>query len=643
MAIPDEDVAKVRAATDLAALIGEHTSLKRVGRRFVGLCPFHGEKTASFSVNAEEGLYYCFGCQASGDAITFVRAVEGCDFVEAVERLAARAGITVRNDSDTGNEATRGKRQKLYDALGAAAEFYHSYLLSHPDAGRARQYLRARGYDGEIVRRFKIGFAPSGYDAMVKALKLAPAVLLEAGLAYENSQRRLQDAFRERVLFPIFDPGNKVIALGGRVLPEEYRKMSRDPGPKYRNSPESAIYQKRATLYGLNFSKAAISRENEAIVCEGYTDVIGFFVAGLPRAVATCGTALTEDHFRLLARFAKRVVLCFDGDSAGRNAAARIYEWERRHELELAVAGLASGSDPGDLGRTNPEALRQAIAKAKPFLGFLVDRALAQADLQSPEGRMRAAESALGAIAEHPNELIRDQYLIELADKTRLGGEALRELLNERRLLASQEREHATSSSEHGSATTRTTDGASGFSQRFGEPSASPVARSPAASGHRSSPAGRDALVLAIHRPAEVAQRFSDALFVEPIEREAFQALASEVSLHEAIAHAGPDAADLLSRLAVADESGDIDIDGTFISLVRIASTRALAEVDSGARLNGQADEEGLVDASATTRWLKEELEQLRDPILRPGHRSPAVDAAERLLAWLEGRNESER
>ena len=394
----------------------------------MGLCPFHSEKSPSFSVNPEEGLYYCFGCQASGDAISFLRNIEGCDFVEAVERLAARAGITIRNDADGADQAGRGRRQALYEALTTAVDFYHERLVSGADARHARQYLRSRGYDGDVVRTYRLGFAPAAYDELVRSKVLTSQALREAGLAHESSRGNLIDTFRERVIFPILDPGNRVVALGGRVLPDGLRQMPGEPGPKYRNSQESAVYQKRATLYGLNWAKNEIVKEKEAIVCEGYTDVIGFAQAGISRAVATCGTALTEDHFRLLSRFARRVVLCFDADAAGQNAAARLYEWERRHEVELRVAELPSGSDPAELARTDPAALRSAIEGAQPFLGFRVERALGRADLSSPEGRARAAQAALEAVAEHPNPLVRDQYLLTIGDKTHHEVDQLRTL-----------------------------------------------------------------------------------------------------------------------------------------------------------------------------------------------------------------------
>ncbi len=434
MGIAEADVARVRAATDLAALIGERTALKRVGRRLVGLCPFHSERSPSFSVNAEEGLYYCFGCHASGDAISFVRATEGCSFVEAVERLAGRAGLSIEISDDPALRAERQQRRRLAEVLTAAVDFYHVFLLENPEARPAREYLRRRGLHGETARRFRLGYAPAGPDALVRALRAKGAsaeLLAEAGLAWTGERGRRGDVFRERVIFPIFDPGGQAIALGGRILPDELRTPGPggrlvDAGPKYRNSAESPLYSKRRTLYGLNWAKGEIARTGEVVVCEGYTDVIGCFRAGVERAVATCGTSLTEDHVRVLANFAKRVVLAFDADAAGQNAAARLYEWERRHDVELAVAALPAVSDPGDLAQSDPPALAAAVAEARPFLAFVVDRALRSHDLTSPEGRARAAAAALAAVAEHPNDLVRDQYVERVADLTRIDAARLR-------------------------------------------------------------------------------------------------------------------------------------------------------------------------------------------------------------------------
>ncbi|MCU1491670.1 MAG: dnaG [Acidimicrobiaceae bacterium] len=735
MAIPDEDVARVRAATDLADLVGEHTALKRVGRRFVGLCPFHGERSPSFSVNAEEGLYYCFGCQARGDAISFVRATEGCDFVEAVERLAARAGLAVRDDADPGAAAERGRRQQLMEVVSAAAAFYHQRLLEHPDAGRARHYLRSRGYDGDVVRRFGIGFAPAGYDELVKALRRPASLMRAAGLAHEGSRGRLVDTLRERVVFPISDPAGRPIALGGRVLPPELRTSTYDPGPKYRNSPESPIYQKRRTLYGLNWAKAEVARVGEVVVCEGYTDVIGFFSAGVPLAVATCGTSLTEEHLRLLGRFAKRVILAFDADKAGQRAAARLYEWERRHELELAVAELPAGSDPGELSRQDPAALAAAVQNAKPFLGFRVERALSEADLSTPEGRVRALDAALSAIGEHPNALIRDQYLLLVADRTRQDTERLRPLLEEARRAAERRARDEASASVRRSAPTQRqvhepkgqpepVKGARGQSAR--RPTGAPVASRPDADGGappvsegepppyeddgryedepgeldldgapvgvfaprsdrpakesraaagestrasgrptsdggpgREAPGGprgrvegsragqavaegprpgRDALLLAIHRPSEVAQLLDLACFIDPVQRAAFSALGEAAQLHEAIDAADPAAAELLARLAASGGAEDLDPTGTVLQLVAAAGQAVLRELQSEARLTADSDRERFAATNEAVGWLSRELMTMTSLGGSEAGSAAALEAAGRLVAWLAQR-----
>jgi DNA primase len=460
VALAGEEVAAVRAATDLVGLVGDHVALRRQGRRWVGRCPFHAERTPSFSVNQELGVYHCFGCGASGDAITFVREVEHLDFVGAVELLAERAGIELHRDDRPASERSR-RRATLLSAMGAAVEWYHDRLLSHDDAGPARHYLRSRGYSSATVRRFRLGWAPDDWDALCRALRLPADVIRDAGLGFVNRAGRQQDFLRARIVFPIFDVAGRPIALGGRILPgagagegasagggdgtggatdggvddgPAPSHGSRAPaGPKYKNSPDTDLYSKRRTLYGLNWAKADIVKSGEAVVCEGYTDVIAMFEAGLPRAVATCGTALAEEHFRLLRNFASRIVLAYDADRAGQAAAERFYEWESRHELDIAVAALPVGADPADLGLRDPVALVTAIQEARPFLAFRVDRVLASANLATPEGRARAAEAALSVVAEHPNELVRDQYVMEVAGRCRVSPDRLRPVLERSR------------------------------------------------------------------------------------------------------------------------------------------------------------------------------------------------------------------
>ncbi len=418
----------MRQATDIVGLISEHLALRKVGRRWVGLCPFHQENTPSFSVNAEEGVYHCFGCHASGDAISFLRSVEHLDFVDAVERLASRAHITLHDSASPADAARKRRREQLYAVMEAAVDYYHHQLHSSKEGERALSYLASRGYGESTVSTFRLGYSPEDFDALVRALSFSPPLLVEAGLGYMNRRGRFQDAFRGRVLFPIFDAGGHPVAFGGRVIP------GHPPGgdtaaPKYKNSSETPIYSKRRTLYGLNWAKSDVAATGEIVVCEGYTDVIGCFQAGIPRAVATCGTALADEHFATLRKFARRIVLAYDADSAGQAGAERVYAWERAHDVEVAVAALPNGSDPGELASADPEALTRAIAGAKQFAGFRIDRLLAGADLATGEGRARAFESALPIIAEHPNELVRDHYLMVVVSRTGVDQHRARELL----------------------------------------------------------------------------------------------------------------------------------------------------------------------------------------------------------------------
>src|SRR5262249_27923722 len=432
----------------------------------------HPEKSPSFSVNGEEGLYYCFGCQAHGDAISFVREIDHLDFVEAVERLAARANIQLNYTDDGRASRDRQRRNRLDEAMAKAVDWYHQRLLAAADAAPARAYLRSRGYDGEIVRHFKLGWAPDQWDGLCRALALPDDVLKDTGLATATRQGGVVDFFRGRVLFPIYEPGGKPVAFGGRLLPG-------GEGPKYKNSPESKIYSKGRTLYGLNWAKTAVVEAAEAVVCEGYTDVIGFYVAGVPRAVATCGTALTDEHVRLLKGFAPRMVLAYDADNAGQAAAERFYAWEQREQIDLAVAALPTGADPADVARSDPESLQDAVKQARPFLAFRIERVLAAADMRSPEGRARAAERAMQVIAEHPNELVRDQYVRDAADRCRVDADRLRNR----------------ASAAVGAGTGRRLRG----EEAGGRPAIDPTADSPE----------MEALRLAVHQPGAMAERLA--------------------------------------------------------------------------------------------------------------------------------------
>jgi DNA primase len=632
MGIPDEDVARVRAATDIVALIGEHAALKRQGRRWVGLCPFHGEKTPSFSVNAEEGFYYCFGCQEKGDAITFVRKTEHLDFVDAVRRLADKSGIVIHEDANAGRDSQR--RKVFTDAMEQATDWYHQRLLTGADAGLARDYLRSRGYDGDVVRRFRMGWAPDDWDSLCSALKLSNDLAVGSGLGFVNRRGRLQDAFRARILFPICDPSGHPVAFGGRVLPG-----SSDPA-KYKNSSESPIYSKRRILYALNWAKADIIKTGEVVVCEGYTDVVGSFVAGVERAVATCGTALGDDHFRLLRNFAKRVVLAFDADGAGQSAAGRFYEWERRHEVDVVVANLPAGADPADLASSDPEAFRAAIADAKPFLQFRVERVLAAADLSTPEGRAKAADAALTAVAEHPDDLVRDQYVMQVAERSRMEPARLRERLERLRQEGPKPETDKRGSRGVGGAATRPpvssdTNGTDGEPwirdaddegwDGYGGPGSGGAVRGRSGGTNGRGPAGDgsfrpglEALRLAIHRPEEVAHRLEAALFSDGLQRTAFEVLMTTDDLHQAIDTSGPAVRALLVRLTVEEPTGEPD--EVVSQLVRDVVRRQLTLATREARTSPEA----AAEAAAASVWVQE----LDDP-------AAAAEATARLVAWL--------
>jgi DNA primase len=606
MAISDSEIAQVRAATDIVALISEQVALKKSGRRWTGLCPFHGEKTPSFSVNAEEGRYYCFGCRASGDQITFVREMQHLDFIDALRVLADRAGIELHEDANAG--PARKERQEYMAAMEKAVAWYHERLLTGPDARPAREYLRTRGIDGEIARQFKLGWAPDEWDGLSKALGFNEKLLLGTGLGFVNKGDRRQDALRARIIFPIFDSGGKAIAVGGRVLPQRADAPARSDGrveAKYKNSPETTIYSKRRTLYALNWAKDDIIRSGEIIVCEGYTDVIAFFCAGMPRAVATCGTALGEDHFKIMKNFAKRIVLAYDADSAGQSAAASVYQWERQHEVDVFVARLPKGSDPADLAQRDPEALRTAITHAVPFLQFRLDRVLQGANLATGEGRTRAAELAMGVLAEHPNELVRDQYIMQVADWSRLEPSSLRPRVAE--------------AARTGARRDIPNEPPDGDSPQRGRP---PVMAMPRP--------GLEALRLRVHFASEVKDRLISAYFVNEIQREIFDGLSSGQPLSDVIDHlqrqGEEDAAHVLSRLAVDEIDRDYtaeDVSAVISQLIRSAVNEELKNIERELRDNAIAPDV----AMATIRDVKERVELLG---------TPQGDVAEKdLRSWL--------
>ena len=398
-----EDIDALRQQADIVAVIGDYTTLRRAGRSFKGLCPFHTERTPSFTCTPEGNFFHCFGCGASGDIYDFLQRVEGMDFPEAVETLARRTGFPLRYEQLSNRERRAiGERSRLLAVSHLARDHFVRRLLGD-EGTAAREYLKGRGFGRGEADVFQLGFAPEAWDDLSRALVadgVEPEDLIAIGVSVRNDRGGLRDRFRGRVIFPIHDPGGDVIGFGGRVLPGiDFGDF--EP-PKYLNSPETPLYHKSRVLYGVPQARSEIVARDQVLICEGYTDVIALHQAGFANAVATCGTAVGVDHLRALARYSRHVVLAFDADRAGIQAAERAWDAVREltgagtTSLELSVLPLPDGRDPADLVRdVGADGLRAAVAGARPVVPFLIASRLEQADLTNEQGRVAALREAL--------------------------------------------------------------------------------------------------------------------------------------------------------------------------------------------------------------------------------------------------------
>ncbi len=407
------DIDRVREATDIVELISEITKVKRSGRSYMAVCPFHEEKTPSMSVDRARGLYHCFGCDAGGDVFKFVQETRGVEFGEALDMLATKAGIQLVRDPDEARK--RGRRAAAVEALRRSVDVYHQRLKKAADAGPARAYLRNRGYDVELIDEWKLGFAGTDWDTLSKTLRTAgidDRTLVDAGLS-RRGKHGLYDFFRGRLMFPIHDLRGDPIGFGGRKIDEIDRAQTNNPDAKYVNSADSAIYQKSRVLFGLDRARQAMTGDEPAVIVEGYTDVIAMHKAGVTSAVATCGTALGDGHFDLLRRFTEKVVLAFDSDEAGSKAALRSDDLESpfRLDLDLRVAVMPDGLDPADLyqeGRGSE--LAKAVATARPLLEHRIESEVSRHDLGGPEGRARALHAAAAQLRRLDDPIARREY-----------------------------------------------------------------------------------------------------------------------------------------------------------------------------------------------------------------------------------------
>jgi DNA primase len=416
---------RVKQQADIVRVIGEYVRLKKAGKNFSGLCPFHQEKTPSFSVSASKQMYYCFGCHEGGDVFKFVMAMDRCEFPEAVRTVAEKAGIPIPRPRERSPEERRENQQRtaVVEMHREAAAFFARQLQIGPEGKVASAYLEDRGLDREAIARFGLGFSPYSGDALLRAFKpkYSEAVLETSGLFSKNESGRLYDRFRRRIMFPISNDAGKVIAFGGRAMGDDM--------PKYLNSPETPIYSKSSVLYHLDRAKEALRQADFAILVEGYMDAIAVARAGFSNVVAGCGTALAESQIKLLGRFTRRVVVNYDPDTAGQAATERSLMLLLEKEFDVRVLALPGAADPDKfLQQHGADAYRKLLSQAPPYLDYLIARARLM-DQTTAEGKLAALNFMMPFVQRIPNHLLRSEWASRIASELRVDAPVLREAL----------------------------------------------------------------------------------------------------------------------------------------------------------------------------------------------------------------------
>lgn len=537
--IVEEDIDRLRDSADVVEIVSAYTNLKKSGgHRFVGLCPFHSEKTPSFSVDNAKGLWHCFGCQKNGNIYQFVQEAENLPFPEAVEWLARKMNFPLRYEEQRpGDEQRAGLKARLIAANAAAARFFHDTLFTAPDADPARKYLESRGFGRDVAERWLLGYAP-GRDALCKHLQQKgftedEIVTAKLGLHSERD-KALYDFFRQRITFPTWNLQGDVVAFGARALGDQQ--------PKYLNTSDTPVFSKSRLMYGLDRAKSAIARSS-AVIVEGYTDVIALHEAGVNQAVATNGTALGETHLELLKKFTSRAVLMFDSDKAGRGAAEKGWgdslnqaPLASRVGIELLVAPLPVGRDPADIVREEgAAAIASAMEDAQPLLEFKLEQTIEKLPLDTPEARSVAVREAARVLGWHTDPIARHEYAFKAARRIGVDVEVVHHALNE-----------------------------IGSSGRVG--GAELIDRDRRLPGHVK--VEREALALLLTRPDDSAARIGDVTeeeFTSPVRREVFRRAVELLRAGHAADAAGardlsPDAQALFTELTMMDiPAADLD------------------------------------------------------------------------------------
>lgn len=415
-----DEVSQIRQKIDIVPLISEYVTLKKMGRNFKGLCPFHTERTPSFVVSPERQIFHCFGCNVGGDVFSFLMQYEKLEFVEALRMLAKRAGVTLKQ-RNIALEGVAKKKDRLYEINHLAAEFYH-YLLTKHDAGEgALAYLKKRGITQGAIKSFKLGFAPTLSDGLIRFLvnkkKFALSELEDAGLVIKD--RLPFDRFRNRIMFPLADHRGNLVGFSGRIL------TSDQTSAKYVNTPETLVYHKGDLLFGLDKNKDAIKKEDFAVLVEGEFDVIQGFIHGIPNMLAIKGTAVTEAQVNLLKRFTEKVSICLDSDQAGISAQWRGIGILEDKGMLIHVIEIPSGKDPDESLRQNPREFLKAVKKQEPVYDFLIKSATERFNPQTPEGKKKMSGEVLPFLARIQNEIIKDHYVKRLAEALGVSAESI--------------------------------------------------------------------------------------------------------------------------------------------------------------------------------------------------------------------------
>jgi DNA primase len=444
--IPDHIKEEVKAVADIVEVVSDYVKLRRTGSNFQGLCPFHNEKSPSFNVSPTLGIYKCFGCGESGDVFSFVMKQDGISFTEAIRTLGTRFGVDVPEETKPENDERYREKEGVYHALAFAGKFFYKQLVDLPEAIEARKYLDKRGFTGQTIRKYGVGYAPQSYDGLINAAQKSGVnerYLDQAGLVkYARNGESAYDVFRGRIMFPIFNASGKVIAFGGRIL-EGANKDENHKAPKYINSPQTLVYNKSEVLYGIHVAKNEIRKNSEVILVEGYTDVLSMHQAGILNVVATSGTALTPDQLKVMHRYGETLLMIYDSDMAGQNAMSRAIDLALREGLDVRLLQLPDGEDPDSFVRKfgKDSFMKYKDAEARDFVAFLIEKTRLSGKWDDPFHRTATITTILRSIAEIPDEIAQQAYVQRLSSLTGMGDRPLFEQLNVQRAEIARSRE----------------------------------------------------------------------------------------------------------------------------------------------------------------------------------------------------------